>query len=284
MKKLVAVLLGLIIASVFATTVSADEYKVQKGDTLWEIAKVHNTTVKTLMENNNLNSSLIFPEQVLTIDENEVEYYEVEKGDTLSKISKTIGEDVTVSNLREWNNLSSDLILVGQELAVNGPVNTVSSEPKNQDKQDQIAESDKSSESKTVSVASAEVKEDDANVENESKVESKTTEEETSTEQQTQPEGKTFTVEATAYTAYCNGCSGITATGINLKDNPNAKVIAVDPNVIPLGSKVYVEGYGQAIAGDTGGAIKGNKIDIHVPTKDEAYNWGRRSVQVTIVE
>ncbi|MFC4023779.1 3D domain-containing protein [Oceanobacillus longus] len=97
-------------------------------------------------------------------------------------------------------------------------------------------------------------------------------------------ESKTFTVNSTAYTANCAGCSGYTATGINLKANPDAKVIAVDPNVIPLGSTVYVEGYGYATAGDTGGAIKGNKIDVFVPTKKEAYSWGVRTVKVTIVE
>lgn len=95
--------------------------------------------------------------------------------------------------------------------------------------------------------------------------------------------GKTFTVTATAYTANCSGCSGITATGINLKQNRNAKVIAVDPRVIPLGSRVYVEGYGEAIAGDTGGSIKGNKIDVHVPTRADAARWGRRTVKVTIL-
>ncbi|WP_088105949.1 G5 and 3D domain-containing protein [Halalkalibacter urbisdiaboli] len=96
--------------------------------------------------------------------------------------------------------------------------------------------------------------------------------------------GRTFTVTATAYTASCNGCSGITATGINLNNNRNAKVIAVDPNVIPLGSRVYVEGYGNAIAGDTGGAIKGNKIDVHVATQAEARRWGRKQVKITILE
>ncbi len=95
---------------------------------------------------------------------------------------------------------------------------------------------------------------------------------------------KTFTVTSTAYTAECAGCSGYTATGINLKANPDAKVIAVDPSVIPLGSTVYVEGYGYAKAGDTGGAIKGNKIDVFVPTKQEAFSWGVRTVKVTIVE
>lgn len=96
-------------------------------------------------------------------------------------------------------------------------------------------------------------------------------------------DGKEFYVSATAYTAGCNGCSGITATGINLKSNPNLKVIAVDPSVIPLGSKVWVEGYGHAIAGDTGGAIKGNKIDLHMATKQAAYGFGKRQVKIKII-
>lgn len=95
---------------------------------------------------------------------------------------------------------------------------------------------------------------------------------------------KEFTVSATAYTANCNGCSGITSTGINLKRNPDAKVIAVDPSIIPLGTKVYVEGYGYAIAGDIGGAIKGNKIDVFIPNKSDAYKWGRKKVKIKILK
>jgi len=95
---------------------------------------------------------------------------------------------------------------------------------------------------------------------------------------------KEFTVSASAFTANCNGCSGLTATGINLKSNPDMKVIAVDPNVIKLGTKVHVEGYGYAIAGDTGGSIKGNKIDVFFSTKAEAYKWGRKDVKIKILE
>ncbi|MEK5145450.1 ubiquitin-like domain-containing protein [Psychrobacillus sp. FSL K6-4615] len=95
--------------------------------------------------------------------------------------------------------------------------------------------------------------------------------------------GKEFYVTATAYTAYCNGCSGVTATGMNLKTNPNLKVIAVDPSVIPLGSKVWVEGYGHAVAGDTGGAIKGNKIDLFMASKSQAYDFGRKKVRVKVL-
>ncbi|SDW23498.1 3D (Asp-Asp-Asp) domain-containing protein [Marinococcus luteus] len=96
--------------------------------------------------------------------------------------------------------------------------------------------------------------------------------------------GESMTVEATAYTAACAGCSGITATGVNLNTNRNAKVIAVDPDVIPLGSEVQIEGMGTYTAADTGGAINGNRIDVHVPSKSEAYSFGRRSVEVTVVD
>ncbi|MGG4265988.1 3D domain-containing protein [Peribacillus simplex] len=93
---------------------------------------------------------------------------------------------------------------------------------------------------------------------------------------------KTITVNATAYTANCKGCSGITASGLNLKKNPNVKAISVDPKVIPLGTKVHVEGYGEAIAADKGGAIKGNKIDVFYSSNSKAMNWGRKTVKVKI--
>lgn len=95
---------------------------------------------------------------------------------------------------------------------------------------------------------------------------------------------KEMYMEATAYTAYCTGCSGTTRTGINLRKNPHLKVIAVDPKVIPLGTKVWVEGYGYAIAGDTGGAIKGNRIDLFIPDLDKVYKFGRQKVKVKILE
>ncbi|MFD2805980.1 ubiquitin-like domain-containing protein [Litchfieldia salsa] len=94
---------------------------------------------------------------------------------------------------------------------------------------------------------------------------------------------KEFYVSSTAYTANCSGCSGITSTGINLKANPNAKVIAVDPSVIPLGTKVYVEGYGYAVAGDVGSSIKGHKIDVFFPEKSQAYRWGSRKVKIKVL-
>ncbi|WP_071396389.1 3D domain-containing protein [Bacillus tuaregi] len=95
--------------------------------------------------------------------------------------------------------------------------------------------------------------------------------------------GKEMYVTATAY-SHEGSATGLTATGINIRQNPNMKLIAVDPAVIPLGSRVWVEGYGEAIAGDTGGAIKGHKIDVLMPTNAECMVWGRKTVKVIILD
>ncbi|MDY6012245.1 3D domain-containing protein [Clostridium sp.] len=90
---------------------------------------------------------------------------------------------------------------------------------------------------------------------------------------------KTFTMEATAYSGH-----NTTAMGLRPVREPNGiSTVAVDSSVIPLGSKVYVEGYGVAIASDTGGAIKGNKIDLFMNSESECLQFGRRPVTVTIL-
>ncbi|OIU71928.1 3D domain-containing protein [Rossellomorea aquimaris] len=95
---------------------------------------------------------------------------------------------------------------------------------------------------------------------------------------------KEVDVTATAYTAHCEGCIGITKTGVDLIANPDARVIAVDPDIIPLGSKVYIEGYGYARAEDTGGAIKGNRIDIYMQHEEDALEYGVRDVKVKVIK
>ncbi len=84
---------------------------------------------------------------------------------------------------------------------------------------------------------------------------------------------------ATAYTAGCYKCSGITASGVRA----GFGVIAVDPRVIPLGTKLFVPGYGRAVAGDTGGAILGNRVDLGMNTEHEALQFGRRPVTVYVL-
>lgn len=100
--------------------------------------------------------------------------------------------------------------------------------------------------------------------------------------------GKTF--EATFYTAFCpTGCTGITATGVDVSKSiyhEGKRIIAVDPSVIPLGSHVRVtlaDGTSfEATALDVGGDIRGNRIDILVKTREEAYRLGRQKVRVEV--
>ncbi|MES9758462.1 LysM peptidoglycan-binding domain-containing protein [Priestia megaterium] len=248
------------------TTSSNHTYTVKSGDTLYRIAKNNGTSVQQLKEWNNLSSHLIYVNQVLKISgtgtvssspsapvqekTNETpaspapsnsKSYKVQPGDTMWSVAQRHG--ISISQLKQWNNLSSNTIYINQVLQVGG----------------QAAAQAKPSTPSTSTPAPAPA-------------------------QESKSVSKEITVEATAYTAYCAGCSGITATGIDLRSNPNRKVIAVDPRVIPLGSRVYVEGYGTAIAADTGGAIKGNKIDVLLPSQKEALKWGRKTVKVQILK
>lgn len=87
-------------------------------------------------------------------------------------------------------------------------------------------------------------------------------------------------MEASAYLPTDGSGAGITATGIAARHG----VVAVDPNVIPLGTRVYVPGYGVALAADTGGAILGNKIDLCMEDYGQAVGFGRRRVEVYVLD
>ena len=261
------------------TTSSNHTYTVKSGDTLYRIAKNNGTSVQQLKEWNNLSSHLIYVNQVLKISgtgtvssspsapvqekTNETQAspapsnsksYKVQPGDTIWSVAQRHG--ISISQLKQWNNLSSNTIYINQVLQVGGqavaqakpstPATTAPSTPSTSAPSTSTPAPAPAQESKSVS--------------------------------------KEITVEATAYTAYCAGCSGITATGIDLRSNPNRKVIAVDPRVIPLGSRVYVEGYGEAIAGDTGGAIKGTRVDLFMASQSSALNWGRKTVKLQILD
>ncbi|MBM3706960.1 MAG: hypothetical protein FJW69_01255 [Actinobacteria bacterium] len=101
-----------------------------------------------------------------------------------------------------------------------------------------------------------------------------------------QPPGITLAGEwkmvATAYFAGGGGLNGdgITATGLRARKG----IIAVDPRVIPLGTRIYIDGYGEALAADTGGWIKGDRIDLCFDTLEECYRYGRRRIYVYLIE
>jgi 3D (Asp-Asp-Asp) domain-containing protein len=94
-------------------------------------------------------------------------------------------------------------------------------------------------------------------------------------------------MEATAYCS-CYKCTdkhpgdsgyGITKSGVMAKPG----IVAVDPKVIPLGTKLWIEGYGEAVAEDTGGGIKGNRIDIYMDRHEDAVEFGRKMVRVKVL-
>ncbi len=87
-------------------------------------------------------------------------------------------------------------------------------------------------------------------------------------------------MEASAYLPTDGGGSCITATGIPATHG----VVAVDPDVIPLGTRVYIPGYGVAIAADTGGMIEGEMIDLCMEDYDDCIQFGRRDIDVYILE
>ena len=107
-----------------------------------------------------------------------------------------------------------------------------------------------------------------------------------------------LSMNATAY-CLCKKCCGksathpqygVTASGYRITPGTNEKVIAVDTSVIPLGTKVYVEGlngansYGYAVAADTGSAIKNMKIDLYMDSHADALRWGFKKVNVYLLE
>ena len=91
---------------------------------------------------------------------------------------------------------------------------------------------------------------------------------------------KMIMMEATAYTSQDPGCGLYTARGNLLHKG----LVAVDPRVIPLGTRLYIPEYGYAIADDTGGDIKGNRIDLAYESRDEAFKFGRRMIEVYILK
>ena len=94
------------------------------------------------------------------------------------------------------------------------------------------------------------------------------------------PSGRAMYVSASGYSAYDPGNSKHTASGTLVRHG----VIAVDPNVIPLGTHVFIPGYGDAVAEDIGGSIHGQRIDVAFDTHEEALAFGRRDLEIIIVD
>ena len=257
LKRILSILAVAVLSVTVSANVQAATITVEKGDTLWDLSRENKTSLENIQKVNDLTTDLIHPGDKIMIASEK--HYTVKKGEALWDIA--MDYHVSVSQLKEWNKLTTDLIHPGLNLLIYEGLNTTNTT---------VTEKQTKPAAPTASAKPAA----QAPRESEPAVEAAST---------TNTSSREITVKATAYTASCEGCSGTTATGINLKANPNAKVIAVDPSVIPLGSKVYVEGFGEATAADTGGAIKGNRIDVFIPSEQDAINFGVKQLKVTIL-
>src|SRR5699024_5350721 len=121
MKKTVLTVAAssVVMLGTMAPEASAEKYSVEKNDTLWGIANQYSTTAQKLMDTNKLKADVIFPNQSLETGDNDEESkdtYTIKSGDTLSEIA--LDKGVTVEDLKEWNDLSSSLIVTGDELKI----------------------------------------------------------------------------------------------------------------------------------------------------------------------
>ncbi|MCF8887520.1 MULTISPECIES: 3D domain-containing protein [Priestia] len=258
-------------------TIKEMTHKVQQGNTLWSISQQYGVTVDQIKEWNGLKSDLIYPGEQLKIQSPNGQAQQSSPSVAQAAPEAQQAQAPAEQTQEEQQQAQAEQAQKEQQQA----------QAEQAQKEQQQAQAEQAQkEQQQAQAEQAQKEQQQAQAEQAQKEQQQAQaqqQQQQPAESSQQASGKSMTVEATAYTANCAGCSGTTATGVDLKANPNQKVIAVDPSVIPLGSKVYVEGYGEAVAADTGGAIKGNRIDVFVPAEGDAQQFGRKSVKITVM-
>ncbi|MBY0027683.1 LysM peptidoglycan-binding domain-containing protein [Priestia aryabhattai] len=272
-------------------TIKEMTHKVQQGNTLWSISQQYGVTVDQIKEWNGLTSDLIYPGEQLKIQSPNGQAQQSSPSVAQTAPEAQQAQAPAEQTQKEQQQAQAEQAQKEQQQAQaeQAQKEQQQAQAEQAQKEQQQAQAEQAqTEQQQAQAEQAQTEQQQAQAEQAQKEQQQAQAEQAQKQQQPaessqQASGKSMTVEATAYTANCAGCSGTTATGVDLKANPNQKVIAVDPSVIPLGSKVYVEGYGEAVAADTGGAIKGNRIDIFVPSEGDAQQFGRKSVKITVM-
>lgn len=226
---------------------SVIDYTFQWGDTLWGISEATDISVDKLVHVNDIdNRSLIH-----------------------------VGTTIYLSDDYSVLSVKNDDEIVSYDVSTDEVTETETPE--------EVTEAQEVEEVVTETEVTETVEETEAVVEtNQSEAASVPAESQSEASSESSEEGRWMTVEATAYSRNQEVLSNFTFTGIDLRENP--QVIAVDPNVIPLGSTIHVPGYGTFVAGDTGGAIKGNRIDLHMEDLQAAFQFGRRTIDIQVFE
>ena len=207
-------------------------------------------------------------------DDKGVQEYTIKWGDTLSVISEATG--ASLDSLVQVNEIqNANLIYPGTVLRFSADQKEVTVNNGSQEHSYRVQDNKE--------VKEVEKSEATTSASNETAQATETTQAAQTTQAASSSQnGYYLTVEATAYSYNEAGLSSYTADGTNLVNEPN--VIAVDPSVIPLGSYVEIPGYGIFRAADTGGAIYGNRIDVHLVNLNDVYNFGRRTITIRVLQ
>ena len=210
-------------------------------------------------------------------DDKGVQEYTIKWGDTLSVISEATG--ASLDSLVQVNEIqNANLIYPGTVLRFSADQKEVTVNNGSQEHSYRVQDNKEVKEvEKSEATTSASNETAQATQATETTQAAQTTQAASSSQN-----GYYITVEATAYSYNEAGLSNYTADGTNLVNEPN--VIAVDPSVIPLGSYVEIPGYGIFRAADTGGAIYGNRIDVHLVNLNDVYNFGRRTITIRVLQ
>ena len=210
-------------------------------------------------------------------DDKGVQEYTIKWGDTLSVISEATG--ASLDSLVQVNEIqNANLIYPGTVLRFSADQKEVTVNNGSQEHSYRVQDNKEVKEvEKSEATTSASNETAQATQATETTQAAQTTQAASSSQN-----GYYLTVEATAYSYNEAGLSNYTADGTNLVNEPN--VIAVDPSVIPLGSYVEIPGYGVFRAADTGGAIYGNRIDVHLVNLNDVYNFGRRTITIRVLQ
>ena len=210
-------------------------------------------------------------------DDKGVQEYTIKWGDTLSVISEATG--ASLDSLVQVNEIqNANLIYPGTVLRFSADQKEVTVNNGSQEHSYRVQDNKEVKEvEKSEATTSARNETAQATQATETTQAAQTTQAASSSQN-----GYYLTVEATAYSYNEAGLSSYTADGTSLVNEPN--VIAVDPSVIPLGSYVEIPGYGIFRAADTGGAIYGNRIDVHLVNLNDVYNFGRRTITIRVLQ
>lgn len=234
------------------------KYTFRWGDTLWGISQATDISVDKLVNVNDIdNRSLIHVGSTIYLSRD------------LSVISVQNGDEEVVSyDVSNGDAVETETPEEVEEAAEETVVENPAEEAVIQEAVEEVVEQTQPAEETVVETQPEQPAEEPA--------------EEATAQTSSSENGRWMSVEATAYSRNQPVLSNHTFTGIDLREN--SRVIAVDPNVIPLGSTIYVPGYGEYIAGDTGGAIIGNRIDIHFESLNSAIQFGRQHIDVQVFE